>query len=188
VRKSVLIATLIAVVATAAVAVAVASSCSPPRHGSARSTVTPARQAVTAPSECFYLTYADGAVSPDPRCSPGAINPTAAAHPHTTLCNPASLTRLSKPAPKINNELLSRYGANPSAYVPAYVVPPQDGGSPTNPANEWPEPLNGWGSFHTRDPVVDRLHDQICTGKETVAAAAQLLERDWLSQGIPDDD
>ena len=187
-RKLLLIATLAAAVAPVAVAVAVSSSTPSPRRWSARSTVAPARQPVTPPSECFYLTYADRAISPDPRCSPGAIIPTAAAHPHATLCHPAWLARLPKPAPNINDQLIFRYGANPSAYVPAYVVPPQDGGSPTNPANQWPEPLNGWGGFHTRESVVDRLHDQICSGKETVAAAARLLEGDWLSQGIPDDD
>jgi len=179
VRRSMIILILALTVACAGV-VAVFSGSDRPRHR------TPA--AVAPPGECFYVTYPDGAVSPDPRCSPGQINPAAAAHPRSTICDPAWLARLPKPAARVIAGLAVRYGATAFAYVPAYVIPPQDGGSPTSPANQWPEPLNGWGGFHTRDPVTDELNDRICSGTETVAAAARLLEGDWLSQGIPDDD
>ena len=66
-------------------------------------------------------------------------------------------------------------------------MPVEDGGSPTSPLNLYPLPLNGYGG-QTREMVADQLHDEICSHKITVAQAANTLEGDWLSNGLPDDD
>jgi hypothetical protein len=68
------------------------------------------------------------------------------------------------------------------------VVPVEDGGSPTSPLNLYPLPIEGYGGAETQAIIADQLHQQICVGKTSVQRAAQLLEGDWLSQGLPDDD
>ena len=52
----------------------------------------------------------------------------------------------------------------------------------------YPLPLNGFGGLRTQTMVANQFHDEICSRKITIAQAAQTLEGDWLSKGLPDND
>ncbi len=142
---------------------------------------------------CRYRVFPDGAIGADPRCTPGALNPAAVANPRNTICRPRYETVLAKreaaaQARKI--AMMIRYGSagNPSTYVVAQRVPAEDGGSPSDPRNLWPMPLDGWGGAFTESVVANSLHDQICHGTITIRQAARVLDGDWLKRGVRDDD
>jgi len=143
-------------------------------------------------TDCRWRLYHDGAIGTDPACAPGKINPAVIGHTAQTICTRAwlaSATRL-QPSTSTKDVLLYEYQlpGSPLTYVAAQVVPVEDGGSPTSRLNLYPLPLNGWGGQETRAMVADQLHDEICSHQITVAQAAKLLEGDWLSRGLPDDD
>ncbi|MBV9048435.1 MAG: hypothetical protein JOY58_09215 [Solirubrobacterales bacterium] len=144
-------------------------------------------------STCRYRRFSDGAIGADPGCTPGALNPAAVADPYRTICQRRYLAMLAKVEASVHGlkvPLMIRYGSagNASTYVLAQRLPAEDGGSPTNPDNLWPMPVDGWGGALTESAVANSVHEQICEGKVTVRQAARFLEGDWLRRGIPDDD
>jgi len=141
-------------------------------------------------TDCRWRLYHDGAIGTDRSCAPGLINPAVVGHTAQTVCNRAwlaSANRLESP-PQTKGQLLIEYQlpGNPLTYVAARVIPVEDGGSSTSPLNVYPLPINGWGGQETRTLVADQLHDEICADRITVAQAASMLEGDWLSNGLPD--
>jgi hypothetical protein len=157
-----------------------------------RTTSTSTTVITSTRSDCRWRQYPDGAISTDPACAPGQINPTVPGHTAHTICNRAWLAKASttQPSTTTKDKLLIEYQlpGSPLIYIAADVIPVQDGGSPTSPLNLYPLPLGGWGGQQTRTIVADELHNQICSHRTTVARAAQLLESDWLSDGLPDTD
>lgn len=142
-------------------------------------------------TDCHWRRYSDGAIASDRRCAPGRLNPAVAGHTAQTICSRAwvaSADELHR-ATITRDRLLIEYQlpGSPLTYVVAHVIPVQDGGSATSPANLYPLPLNGWGGEHTQTVVSDRLHAKICSGKITVAQAARILRGDWLAKGLPVD-
>lgn len=160
-----------------------------PRSAKAPSTAA----AVRRPPACRYREFPDGAIGADPSCTPGALNPAAVANPENTICRQAYERELAESEvadQALKAEMMIRYGSagNPSTYVVAQRVPAADGGGPADPRNLWPMPRYGWGGALTESAVANALHDQICNRRVTVPEAARLLEGDWLSLGIPDED
>jgi hypothetical protein len=145
-------------------------------------TITSATRTATTPP-CAYRRFRDGAITPSPACAPGATDAHAAAHPHETICvaGYASSARLrERDAERIKLALLDSYQATePSAsYVLDQLVAIEDGGSPTDPRNLWPQPI---AQAKQKDAIEHYLHRQICAGKVTVQQAARQLEGDWLA-------
>jgi hypothetical protein len=143
-------------------------------------------------TDCRWRLYHDGAIGTDPACAPGQINRAVIRHTAQTICNRSWLAaagRLQPPA-STKDDLLYEYQlpGNPLTYVAAPVIPVEDGGSPTSPRNLYPLHINGWGGQETRTLVADQVHDEICSDRITVARAASMLEGDWLSKGLPDND
>jgi hypothetical protein len=83
-------------------------------------------------------------------------------------------------AERIKLALLDRYQATePSAsYVLDDLVAIEDGGSPTDPRNMWPQPI---AQAQQKTAIDEYLHREICAGKLTVGQAARVLEGDWLA-------
>jgi hypothetical protein len=136
--------------------------------------------------------YPDGAIGTDPGCAPGALAPAVPGHLGQTICRPTWLAAAERRQPPkiLKDRLLIAYQlpGSPATYVIVQVVPVNDGGSATSPLNLYPLPIYGYGGQKTRTMVTDQLHSEICSHKITVGAAANILERDWLSAGLPDDD
>jgi hypothetical protein len=145
-------------------------------------------------TDCRWRQYRDGAISADPSCAPGKLDPAVAANIRQTVCSAAWVTATSRLQPPTSSQALDKLvieyqlPGNPVTYTLARVVPVEDGGSPTSPLNVYPLPLNGFGGQPTRTAVTEQLHDEICSHRITIAQAAKTLEGDWLSKGLPDDD
>jgi hypothetical protein len=141
---------------------------------------------------CRWRRFSDGAISADPRCAPGELDPVVRGRLAQTVCSASWVAATSKrpPSTSTNNRLLIDYAlpGNPGTYVIARVVPVQDGGSPTSARNLYPLPIDGFGAARTRATIAESLHDKICSHQITLAQAAHTLEGDWLSHGLPDDD
>ncbi|MFZ0089985.1 MAG: hypothetical protein WAL63_10785 [Solirubrobacteraceae bacterium] len=157
-------------------------------YPAARATSTLANDAT-----CHDRHYADGAIGADPRCTPGALNRAALAHPRKTICRRRYLAKLEAPEAglrRLKIAMMITYGSAgaPSTYVLGHVVPVQDGGSPADPKNVWPILRYGWGGALTQAVVANAVHALICAGTVTVRHAAQILEGDWLRHGIPNHD
>jgi hypothetical protein len=143
-------------------------------------------------TNCRWRQYRDGATASDPSRAPGKLDPAATANITQTVCNPAWVAAAShiQPPPSTLDKLLIEYQlpGNPVTYTLARVIPAEDGGSPTSPLNLYPLPLNSFGGQQTQTLVANHLHDEICSHKITIAQAAQTLEGDWLSKGLPNND
>jgi len=150
----------------------------------------PVRPVVTSSrTDCRWHHYRDGALGSDPSCAPGALDPAVAGHAARTICNPRWLaaTGGGRLPPETRDRLVIDYQlpGPVSSYVVARVVPIEDGGSPTDPRNLYVLPLDGWGGERTQAVVADRLHNQICAHRVTVAQAARTLEGNWLGRRVP---
>jgi hypothetical protein len=57
------------------------------------------------------------------------------------------------------------------------------GGAPRDPRNLWPQPhevQGGWGSY-AKDRLELRLHDMVCAGQVSLAAAQYAMVHDWIA-------
>jgi hypothetical protein len=157
----------------------------PPRPGSlAYSTASNnVVQPQPAPDTCHAL--GSGRYSrPDPRCTPGALNP--AVTPATidkTICvegwtdtvrPPESVTEPEKTAS------LAAYGdtGSMSDYEYDHFVPLELGGATNDPRNLWPEP---GASPNPKDAVEDELRQQVCDGQLSLARAQHEIVANWVS-------
>jgi hypothetical protein len=138
-------------------------------------------------ARCHYEAYPDAAVVPDPSCTPGALNPAAVANPRGTICRAGYSERIRPPESyteprKIKDMIRYASVGPPSAYEEDHLVAIEDGGSPRDPRNLWPEYLYGNGGALVKDQAETRLHELICAGRITVTQATAVLEGDWLLQ------
>ena len=66
---------------------------------------------------------------------------------------------------------------------PYHLIPLALGGSPTSPANLWPEPHLGpgqWGSY-AKDRLEARLARLVCAHRLGLDEARRMIARDWIS-------
>ncbi len=137
-----------------------------------------------APGTCHYRTAANGETSPDPNCTPGAISPKVTQDTlATTICRtgytksihpPASITAAEKQA----NAAAYGYSGPPSGIEYDHLVPLQLGGDPNDPRNLWVEPGE---SPNPKDGVESKLHQRVCAGTVSLAAAQQAIANDWTT-------
>ena len=146
-----------------------------------------------APGSCHYRHGSGGELLPDPRCTPGALDPTVtAANLRTTICRPGGYTasirppeRLTEPAKK---QIMAAYGipwSQAHRYELDHLVElSADGASDTR--NLWPEP-NSDAHQYKRGPYVHNDKDQveavtfdaICSGTAKLAAVQKAVATDW---------
>jgi hypothetical protein len=119
---------------------------------------------------------------PDPRCTPGALNPAVTqATIDRTICvsgwtetvrPPESVTEAEKAAS------MAAYGDGGAMgdYEYDHFVPLELGGATNDPRNLWPEP---GGTPNPKDDVENELHDEVCGGQISLAAAQREIVRNW---------
>jgi hypothetical protein len=135
-----------------------------------------------APSSCHAI--GSGLYSrPDPRCTPGALNPavTQADIDHTicqvgwtsTVRPPESVTEPEK------SDSMAAYGdSGPiSGYEYDHFVPLELGGAVNDPRNLWPEP---GASPNPKDAVEDELNQKVCDRQLTLAQAQRAITSNWV--------
>ena len=122
---------------------------------------------------------------PDPRCTPGALNPAVTqATLSKTVCKPGWSAAV-RPSTSYTNKLKLRsireYGwpRGIRSYEGDHDVPLTAGGSPTSTKNIWAEPRYGdWNSLD-KDRLEWRLHRMLCHGEITLAQDQYVWLTSW---------
>ena len=136
-----------------------------------------------APGSCHAI--GSGLYSrPDPRCTPGALNPQVTqATIGRTICwsgwtstvrPPESVTEPEKRAS------MASYGDHGpiGGYEYDHFVPLELGGATNDPRNLWPEP---GASPNPKDAVEDELNGKVCGRQMTLAQAQHAIVSNWVT-------
>ena len=130
-----------------------------------------------------HCAYRDHGQLPDPRCTPGSIDPAVSqADIRSTICK-SGYTKKVRP-PESQTERFKFKVAYP-AYGDAkskrteldHLVSLELGGS-NDAANLWPESPP---TPNPKDKVENALHAAVCDGRVTLAAAQNAIASDWLT-------
>ena len=138
----------------------------------------PRRVTGTMPAHC---TYRDHGQLPDPRCTPGAVDPAVTqGNLRSTICRPG-YTRTVRP-PESQTERFKFEVAYPAYGDPHsrkteldHLVSLELGGA-NDAANLWPE-LSP--TPNPKDKVEDALHAAVCDGRVTLKAAQNAIASNW---------
>ena len=127
---------------------------------------------------------------PDPRCTPGALNPAVTqATLSTTICSSGYSTRIRPPESVTGPEKIGSaraYGYTGSLHTAEYdhLISLELGGDPNDPANLWVEPNDRAGArstFNSKDTLEDKLHSLLCTGRLSLATAQRAIAGNWAA-------
>jgi hypothetical protein len=127
--------------------------------------------------------YRDGGQLPDPKCTPGSIDPAVTqANIHQTICV-SGYTRRVRP-PESDTERFKfdvayrAYGTPRSEKTELdHLVSLELGGS-NDAANLWPEVPP---TPNPKDKVENALNSAVCDGRVTLAAAQRAIASDWMT-------
>jgi hypothetical protein len=125
---------------------------------------------------------------PDPSCTPGVTNPDVTQDTiDSTICV-SGWTSTIRPPTSYTNKLKAQgiidYGysdTSMSDYEEDHFLALEDGGSPTDPRNLWPEPHSGDANSYNKDGVETKVKNAICNGTVTLAAAQQAMLTNWTT-------
>ncbi|MFI6688364.1 hypothetical protein [Streptomyces sp. NPDC050485] len=149
-------------------------------------------QAQPAPGSCKYRFTADKQPLPDPKCTPGALNPKVTqATLKTTVCKsgytatirpPVSVTGPEKTANAKSYSYTGPIGDAEYDHLVSLVL----GGDPDDPRNIWTEPPSpghkaGGGPNNPKDSVEAKLSAAVCSNKVQLAAAQNAIATDWTT-------
>lgn len=125
---------------------------------------------------------------PDPRCTPGALNPVVTqATIDRTICV-AGWTSMVRPPESITEQekaaSMAAYGDTGSLgdYEYDHFVPLELGGATNDPRNLWPEP---GGSPNPKDAVENELRQMVCDGQISLAQAQHEIVTNWVKLAGP---
>ncbi len=122
-------------------------------------------------------------VMPDPRCTPGAVNPavTQATIAHTICMSGYSAT--IRPSESITEPeklaSMAAYGyadRSPSDFEYDHLVSLELGGAVNDPRNLWPE---SGASPNPKDAIENALHRMVCDGQMPLAQAQHIIATNW---------
>jgi hypothetical protein len=125
---------------------------------------------------------------PDPRCTPGALNPTVTqATIDQTICQYGWTDTVRRPESVTETEKagsMVAYGdSGPmSAYEYDHFVPLELGGAVNDARNLWPEP---GASPNPKDDVENELRQKVCDGQMTLAQAQHAIATNWTLLSRP---
>ncbi|MGF6996898.1 hypothetical protein [Paraburkholderia sp. GAS32] len=124
---------------------------------------------------------------PDPRFTPGAINPDVTqANIHQTVCA-KGYTKTIRPPAYYTNALKKRqieqFGyADRKArdYEEDHLVALSIGGAPTDERNLWPQPRNSEWSADKKDQLEFVLYKMVCNEEISLKQAQREMATDWI--------
>ena len=136
-----------------------------------------------APGSCHAI--GSGLYSrPDPRCTPGALNPRVTqATIGATICR-AGWTATVRPPEAVTEAekraSMAAYGDHRplGAFEYDHFVPLELGGATNDPRNLWPEP---GASPNAKDAVEYALNRKVCDGQMTLARAQREIVANWVA-------
>ena len=117
---------------------------------------------------------------PDSTCTPGAIFPDATV---AQICTPGYSSSVRNVPQYIKDKAYAEYGIAshaPGEYEVDHLISLELGGSNAI-ANLWPEPADPRPGFHEKDKVENYLHDQVCSGKMSLAQAQAQIATNWFA-------
>jgi hypothetical protein len=135
------------------------------------------------PSACHIL---NGGL-PDPKCTPGAINPSVTqSNIKNTICLPGYSRTVRPPVSyttPLKIKLMQSYGFTDSRsnYELDHLISLEIGGNPKDVRNLWPEPGYRQYNFHIKDRFENYLHNQLCNGAMSLSDAQKEIATDWIS-------
>lgn len=151
------------------------------RHSAARPTrgsTGPARLSVPSP----------GIVLPDPKLTPGALNPAVRQSTiHSTICV-SGYTSTIRPSSSYTTALKIRQldasynfhgDTNTGDYEEDHLISLELGGSANSANNLWPEPYNARAGARVKDQLENKLHDLICAGVISLRTAQHAIADNW---------
>ena len=127
---------------------------------------------------------------PDPRCTPGAINPQVTqATIGSTICAGGYASGIRPPEGVTEPEKAASaaaYGYTGRFDTAEYdhLIPLELGGDPNDPANLWVEPndrRDATSTDNSKDVLESRLNDLVCSGRTSLAAAQRAIATDWVA-------
>jgi hypothetical protein len=127
---------------------------------------------------------------PDPRCTPGALNPAVTqASIGSTICRSGWTSSVRPPQSVTAPEKLASMGAYgdgrlTSSFEYDHDVPLELGGAVNDPRNLWPEPDYPTRSgfyLNPKDHLERALNRLVCGGQLSLAQAQRLIATDWAS-------
>ena len=167
-----------------------------PTPGSGPS-ATPAATLALAPWGPFPITGLQRRPEPDPLLTPGVADPAVSqGNIASTICLPgysASVRPPSETTTAIKVRQITQYGyadTNTADYEEDHLISLEIGGSPTDPANLWPEPYSATlpdgtpAGARVKDRLEDWLHRSVCAGTLSLAAAQHQEASDWVGSWI----
>jgi len=137
-----------------------------------------------------------GLAAPAPRPAPAPLGPVPAALPDPRLTPGETFPGLTAAevcasgyAGSVRNVTREQYVAvyasyhvpypePPGSYELDHLVPLELGGDNSD-RNLWPEPAAPAPGFHQKDDLEDLLHDAVCAGRLTLAAAQRGIASTW---------
>lgn len=158
----------------------------PSSSSPASSSSSPALSSSTIPTACHMT----NGVLPDPKCTPGAINPSVTQdNIKNTICVPGYTKTVRPPVSyttPLKIKLMQSYGFTDSRsnYELDHLISLEIGGNPSVVRNLWPEPGYGQYNFHVKDRFENYLHDAVCSGSMKLSDAQKEIATDWISSWI----
>jgi Protein of unknown function (DUF3761) len=129
-----------------------------------------------------------GVVLPDPRRTPGAINPAVTqASIGQTICV-SGWTATVRPSSGYTTGLKEQQLASGYAYhgdtttgdyEEDHLISLELGGSPGSELNLWPEPYAATDGARVKDTLENKLHALVCSGSLSLAVAQRAVARNW---------
>jgi hypothetical protein len=146
------------------------------------------KQQVFAVAMALVWAVAQAGDLPDPRITPGEINPQVTQENiHQTVCVKGWTKSIRPPASytnRLKKQQIRQYGyedRNPKDYEEDHLIPLSVGGNPTDPRNLWPEPRRSeWGADR-KDALEFALYKAVCHRQMSLAEAQNIFATDWIS-------
>ena len=174
--------TLVTGTGCASVARSLSTPTTPPsgqvRAGALLQVHDPGHVSGTAPASC----HAGAGPTPDPACTPGAVDPAVTeADIKTTICRTGYTKTVRPPADEtdqLKRQMYRAYGIPSGATSELDHLVPLELGGANDAANLWPEV----GKIpNPKDKVELALNKAVCSGRVTLAAAQQAIAANWTT-------
>jgi len=137
-------------------------------------------------SEPAVTCHAINNILPDPKCTPGTIDPAVTqANIDSTICV-SGYTKTVRPSTSVTNpiklERMQAYGFNdsPRNYELDHLIPLELGGAPEDVKNLWPEPYYTNPNSYDKDGFENYLHNQVCSGAMDLQTAQNEIATNWF--------
>lgn len=130
-----------------------------------------------------HCTYRDHGRLPDPRCTPGAVDPVVTqGNLRSTICHPG-YTKTVRPSASQTNKFkfevaYPAYGDPHSEKTELDHLVSLELGGANDAANLWPETPP---TPNPKDKVENALHAAVCDGRVKLAAAQNAIASDWTT-------